>query len=833
MRKSVLKGCVSIASIAMMSAFAAPALAQDTAPADVADADAEATGLDAIVVTASGRDRTALKSSISVSSIDNEQITNFTPRSEAEVLRAIPGLNLQDTAGAGGNSNIGVRGIPVSTGGSEYVALQEDGLPVTLFGDIQFGNNDYWVRFDNNVSRVEAVRGGSASTFASQAPGAVVNYISKTGEKEGGAISASIGLNYNEKRFDFDYGAHISDTLRFHVGGFYKDGVGPTKIGFDAVQGYQIKANLTKDLADNRGYFRLSFKRLDDREPTNTAMPALATLSGDKITGYSAFANLDPRQYSSAGIYNQNFLILGRDGGLETVAMEGIHPVATSFGGELHYELTDNISVNNNFRYTDMHGVFANQWTGGGELTSSYIGRSIGAVNNSADARTIGSVVYAAGPNAGQVYSGTYINNNAQAYTRMKDVGNLVNDLQINGKFETGSGDINLRAGWFHMRQNIDMDWKINNFTQSLDTTSNSVPLNFFSGANGTGALLTANGLTGFNNQWGGCCGGRSYDTSYTDDAPYMNANASFGGLDLDASVRFDSVKASGVSYSPTAAGTVNVTDASGVVVALPAFNTSTAVTDRFNYRVNYTSWSGGALYALNDNTSIFARVSRGGRFNADRLLYAGSYTADGKLTAGGRAKSVNFVSQQELGIKSRGSLGGGRYNFEATLYRAQVKENNYDFTRQVATDTTYKSYGVEMYGALHLGDFSLDGSLIYTHSRDIATNKVPATMPELTYRLSPTYDAGIFAIGASLNGQTSSRTRSGNYTMPGDYYVNGFVKVRPFEHFELGLNVNNLFDRLGYRGSGDVGTIVGNTGLIDNSAVNGRTITGSATFRF
>ena len=105
--------------------------------------------------------------------------------------------------------------------------------------------------------------------------------------------------------------------------------------------------------------------------------------------------------------------------------------------------------------------------------------------------------------------------------------------------------------------------------------------------------------------------------------------------------------------------------------------------------------------------------------------------------------------------------------------------------------------------------------------------------MPELTYRLSPTYDAGIFAIGASLNGQTSSRTRSGNYTMPGDYYVNGFVKVRPLEQLELGLNVNNLFDRLGYRGSGDVGTIVGNTGLIDNSAVNGRTITGSATFRF
>ena len=134
-----------------------PAFAQDAAPA------ADEAG-DDIVVTATTGDKTALRSSISVSQIDQEAIADFTPRSEAELLRMIPGINPQDTAGPGGNANIGVRGIPVSTGGSEYVALQEDGLPVTLFGDIQFGNNDYWSRFDTTIERVEAVRGGSAST---------------------------------------------------------------------------------------------------------------------------------------------------------------------------------------------------------------------------------------------------------------------------------------------------------------------------------------------------------------------------------------------------------------------------------------------------------------------------------------------------------------------------------------------------------------------------------------------------------------------------------------------------------------------------------------------
>jgi outer membrane cobalamin receptor len=170
------------------------------------------------------------------------------------VLRAIPGLNVQDTAGPGGNSNIGVRGIPVSTGGSEYVGLQEDGLPVTLFGDIMFGNNDYWVRFDNNVDKVEAVRGGSASTFSSQAPGAVINYVSKTGTQDGGSVGLSQAINYRETRVDFDYGGHLSDSVRFHVGGYVVDGNGPTHLPYTAEKGYQIKANITGDRPTARLY---------------------------------------------------------------------------------------------------------------------------------------------------------------------------------------------------------------------------------------------------------------------------------------------------------------------------------------------------------------------------------------------------------------------------------------------------------------------------------------------------------------------------------------------------------------------------------------------------
>ncbi|MFX8766606.1 hypothetical protein ABTM49_20755, partial [Acinetobacter baumannii] len=81
-------------------------------------------------------------------------------------------------------------------------------------------------------------------------------------------------------------------------------------------------------------------------------------------------------------------------------------------------------------------------------------------------------------------------------------------------------------------RQNIAMDWHVNNATQSLNSSGNPVPLDLFDAA---GNQLSANGLTGFNNQWGGCCGGRSYDLTYTDNAPYVQLEGQIGHLNLDA----------------------------------------------------------------------------------------------------------------------------------------------------------------------------------------------------------------------------------------------------------------------------------------------------------
>lgn len=123
-----------------------------------------------------------------------------------------------ESTGGEGNANIAVRGLPVASGGAKFLQIQEDGLPILQFGDIAFGNADIFLRLDSTVQTIESIRGGSASTAASNAPGGIINVISKTGSSDAGSVSTTFGLDYDTFRTDFEYGTSINDSLRFHVG---------------------------------------------------------------------------------------------------------------------------------------------------------------------------------------------------------------------------------------------------------------------------------------------------------------------------------------------------------------------------------------------------------------------------------------------------------------------------------------------------------------------------------------------------------------------------------------------------------------------------------------
>lgn len=834
MNKSTLKSCVSAFSLAAMSLVAVPAFAQD-APA----AGEEATGLDEIVVTASGGDKSRLDSAVSVTSVSAELVETFKPSSEAEVFRMIPGIQVPGTSGPGGNSNIAVRGLPVATGGSPFVQIQEDGLPTVLFGDIQFGNNDYWTRFDSSVERVESVRGGGSTTYASQAPGAVINYISNTGQKEGGFVSLSKGVNFDETKVDFRYGGNLTDTLRFHIGGQFKNGRGPLHADFNVSDSIQVKGNVTKEFDGGKGYFRLLFKVADTQEPNYTGAPALATLSGNKISNVQPFPGFDGRNSSNYSIYNQDFLIVNRTGQLERVPMSGITTKQTALGGQFHYEFDSNVTVDNNMRWSKVSGGFTSPF--------SNVSRATGIVGSTVNGQVVGSIRYAGGPKAGQIFTGTYVDNNTNVFTNIRDLGSLANDLTLASKFDIGTMKITARGGFFYMNQDIAMDWHTNKSLREV-SGNNPAQLDLY---NTAGARMTVDGISGYNNNWGDCCS-RDYDLSYTNTAPYAALELDSDQFALDGSVRFENVKASGGGRTGGAEFNIN---SSGVLIPALVANGKAEV---LNYSRSYTSWTAGALWKANPDTSLFVRASRGGRFNSDRQTFGGKIASDGSLCTSTMAKagtlgcaadgvtpSVDFVKQYELGLKNRGDLAGGRYTLEVTALKGNFKQSTFELSATrcpggaggCVIDARYKSWGFETYATYSNGGFSLVGNATWTKATRSGAGSTSFSrapyMPDLVYTVQANYDLNAMAtLGLNVTGQSSIIDDAGRQ-YPGGAVLGVNLRLMPFENVELGIQGYNVFNRYDLRGSGNTADGSVNPVVIGTGPALGRTWTASVKYSF
>ena len=95
-----------------------------------------ADAVEEVIVTGVAAPTTKLSSSYSVTALSADDISDFTPRSTAEIFRNLPGIQAEATGGDS-NANIKVRGMPISAGGSRYLSIQEDSLPLLLIGDMR------------------------------------------------------------------------------------------------------------------------------------------------------------------------------------------------------------------------------------------------------------------------------------------------------------------------------------------------------------------------------------------------------------------------------------------------------------------------------------------------------------------------------------------------------------------------------------------------------------------------------------------------------------------------------------------------------------------------
>ncbi len=773
-------------------------------------------GLDEVVVTGLVNEKSSLRSADALTSLKPKFLDELGAQTTAEIFKAIPGIHVESSGGEG-NANISVRGIPVASGGSKFLLLQEDGLPILQFGDISFGNSDIFLRYDKSVARIEALKGGSASTLASNSPAGIINFISKTGIQEGGVIATTFGVDYRSLRTDFDFGGSLGNGFRFNVGGFFRSGQGPRNPGFTANYGGQIKANLTKQF--EKGYARIYFKYLNDKAISYMPMPVKATGTADNPT----YESIEGYDLTNNTLQSPGFLLLnGMDqyGNRRTSNFsDGMHPKVMSVGAEFDFEVGNGWRIKDKSRMAFTSGTFNSPFPAQ-VATADDIAKSLAGDGY--------SMSYANGANAGVALTPAEIQNlngNGLAMqiisfdVEMNNLNNFTNDIFLTKDL----GKAKITVGYYNAYQKIAMSWLWQTYLTDVNGDDGPRLMNVQSADS---SFYTDNGLVAHGvPMWGNCCT-RGYDMAYTIDAPYANVEVELTSqFSVDASLRYDMGNANGYYLSNYQAA-VDVNE-DGIISPTEESVTllDNANPKPVNYDFNYVSYSIGANYLLDETKAIYARYSQGGRANADRLLYSPFITAEGGTVSGLSADQIN---QAELGFKFKSPKVG----FTATGFYDKISEQNEEFGKILNKD--YNTYGVEIDAVATVSKFFVSAGATYTKAKITKSlntaeeGNVPRRVPSLMYNVSPTYNflQGKANIGFSLIGTTKVYAQDDNVAvLPGYVYVNAFVSFNITKGLDFMINSNNITNTLGF-------TEMEGDPFVDNSVnyMRARPITGRAT---
>lgn len=787
---------------------------------------------DDMVVTGVAKARDRLDSATSTSSIDDVEIAKIGAYSVTDLFRTIPGIRAEASLGEV-NGNYTIRGLPMVGSGAKYLQFQEDGLPVLEFGDILALTPDYFMRYDFNVAQIESIRGGSASTFASNAPGGVINLISPTGEVEGGSFQASSGVDYDSYRADFNYGGHLTDTLRFNIGGFYREGEGPRDAGFDANRGGQIKANITQEFEG--GFVRLEGKLLDDAVIGYGPAPLLVSGTNDD-PDYTDVPNFSMLRDTLTSRNITTFPLLNGDGELTEVNLQdGNRAVVRSLGFQTRFNLRG-WTITDHMRYASQSG----------DQSLNYpLAIAPAALAPLAFGARPGSLSYATGPQAGQpITDPSALNGNGLVsfstlvHTDIRSLDNFTNDLRASRVWDIGGGVLTTTLGLYNAEQDLEYDRQYIPFFQDVVGGGESALIDI---VNTDGIPRTQDGVYNFFGPAGAGSNSR-VDVGYSIVAPYGSLNYRLGKVALGASVRLDRGEVTGftVANGATDVRTIDV-DGDGVITAAERTFAFAPAANRqpVDYDYDYVSYSASVNYRVSQNVSTFVRYSQGGRAAAEKILRSPAVSpVTGDLVQTDAA--YDPVKQAEIGLKYR--TDGLFAN--VTGFWAEVNETNQQIrpvngvTQLVLVQRGYQALGAEFEGGIRRGPFSLTAgatvtSAEITDAEDPAlVGNTPRRQADLIFQVMPQYETDLFTVGASIVGTTESYSQDANQlTMPGYATVNAFVEVRPVDKVVLSLTANNLFDEIALT---DVGSdSLPASGVVLAQALPGRTVRAAVRFYF
>lgn len=823
---------------ALAVAHAAPAMAQ-TAPADEQKARESATrgdGFDDIIVTgrAAGSDLRKAEASYAITTLSDAALRITNPVSAAEAFKQVPGFWVEASGGEGSN-NVRARGIP--TDGYSSVALQENGLSVQYDGGLGYLNADQSFRFDETVSRVEAVRGGPASIYAPNAPGGVVNFITRKGTDEPGGLVKLTWGDYDLARIDAYYGQKIGENWGVFVGGFYRQSHGMRDMGFMAEKGGQIRGTVNYDDGHNR--VSLDVKHIDDKVPFYLPVP-LTYDSNGKVASVNGF---DPQKDTLAGNDTTNILIKNVGSPYRFDLTEGTHTKLTQIAFEADLELSAAIGFHSRSHYKDAK-ILRNAVFPTGNVTE--VGTFLGSLNSrlaafpgavALQARYVdgGAALTSATNGNGLVVGGNLLSVSVP-------ITEMITDNRFTAEFDA-AGHHSLAVGMTYGGYSYRFDRYMG--TTLLDVRGNAKLVDVVA-LNAAGAVvgkITDNGFQRY---------GSIYDNVGIDVDNY----ALYAGdewqisskLRLDFAARWERTQFSGLVGNKT---TVNLGDTT--TLADDSVLTGTGAFTGVKQQFSDWGWTLGANYQFDSNFGVFARYT-----DTFRLPSAGEFNGSPTRTD---QRSVP-IKMAEAGVKYGSRLfnlfATGFYSkFEGvsfTDFRFNTTTNNYDQRTVIANTETW---GVEVEALIRPSsyfDFALQATYQdpqykgFTYTELVGGLPVVRNydgrqlvrVPKLALRAVPAVNLFDGRLRAELEVEHYS-TRypdiANSQKLPSFTLLNLNMRAAVTDNLMLGLNVNNLNNVLGLTEgnprAGSFNSTDGNAKYFLARPVFGRTVRASVSYRF
>lgn len=143
-------------------------------PAPPTEPQKPVTQLSPVVVTATRTETPVAETAASITVMTAEDIERQQATTVAEVLRAIPGLDIAQHGSRGTTTTLFTRGAE-----SDQTLVLIDGVEVN---SVTVGAFDFSNLTTENIERIEVLRGGGGTLYGSQAVGGVINIITKKGE---------------------------------------------------------------------------------------------------------------------------------------------------------------------------------------------------------------------------------------------------------------------------------------------------------------------------------------------------------------------------------------------------------------------------------------------------------------------------------------------------------------------------------------------------------------------------------------------------------------------------------------------------------------------------